>query len=61
MNISKNNRTSESPYCAFKNDTERKWALVSRDVRWVLVAALLVLADVPATKWSSLWRIIAGS
>jgi hypothetical protein len=29
------------PYCAFKNDVERRKALLSRDVRLVLVAAIL--------------------
>jgi hypothetical protein len=31
-----------SPYCAFKSDSSRLWALVSRDVRLVLVAVLVV-------------------
>lgn len=51
---------ADSPYCAFKDDQERKWALVSRDVRWVLVAVVFALSGVPAAKWQVLWRLIGG-
>lgn len=51
---------AESPYCAFKDDRERKWALVSRDVRWVLVAVAFALSGVPAEKWQFLLRLAAG-
>ena len=37
-----------------------KWALVSRDIRWVLVAGVLALSEVPAANWQALWRLIAG-
>jgi hypothetical protein len=51
---------ASSPYCAFKDDRERKWALVSRDIRWVLVAAVWALAGIPLAKWQALWRLIVG-
>jgi hypothetical protein len=44
-----------APYCAFKNDQARLFALISRDVRFVLIAAFFALTgahlDVP---WRSL-------
>lgn len=51
---------ADSPYCAFKDDRERKWALVSRDIRWVLVAVVFGLSGVPVAKWQALWRLIGG-
>lgn len=38
------------PYCAFKNDRARLWALVSRDIRLVLIAIIIafVAPSVPA-------------
>jgi len=51
---------AQSPYCAFKDDRERKWALVSRDVRWVLVAVVFALGGVPTAKWQTLWRLFGG-
>jgi hypothetical protein len=51
---------TDSPYCAFKDDRERKWALVSRDVRWVLVAVVFAVSEVPALKWQALWRLVVG-
>ena len=42
-----------SPYCAFKSDRDRLWALISRDIRLVLIAITLGAATwVPAT-WLS--------
>ena len=35
-------RESLSPYDTFKSDRDRLWALISRDVRIVLVAAICV-------------------
>lgn len=32
------------PYCAFKNDHERRLALVSRDVRLSLIAVIVMLS-----------------
>jgi hypothetical protein len=53
-------RGDGSPYVAFRDDRCRMWALVSRDVRWVLVALVLALGEVPTAKWHALWRIIGG-
>jgi hypothetical protein len=33
-------RATQNPYCAFKNDRERRIALLSRDIRIVIVVAL---------------------
>ncbi|SFI03080.1 hypothetical protein SAMN04515618_10896 [Collimonas sp. OK307] len=35
----------ESPYCAFKDDRHRLWALISRDIRAVVVCAILLFAE----------------
>ena len=35
----------ESPYCAFKDDRRRMWALVSRDVRLVRVVIVLAYGE----------------
>lgn len=48
------------PYCAFKDDKERRFALISRDVRFVLQAliwssggtALLKLVDFLTARWT---------
>lgn len=60
MTLRKLNTDADSPYCAFKNDRERKWALVSRDIRWVLVAVIFALSGVPIVEWRVFWRFIAG-
>jgi len=60
MNIRKPGEGPHSPYVAFKDDRERKWALVSRDVRWVLVALLFAWGGVPAAQWQAIWKLIAG-
>lgn len=60
MTLRKFGAGTDSPYVAFKDDRERKWALVSRDIRWVLVAGVMALSGVPAVKWQTLWRLIAG-
>ena len=42
-----------NPYCGFKSDIERRRALRSRDVRIVVVVALLVLgSDFVKTEWA---------
>lgn len=38
---SRNNQERRSPYCAFRSDRHRLWALVSRDIRSVLIAAAI--------------------
>lgn len=43
-----------SPYCAFKNDRARLWALVSRDVRLVVVALIMALAGGSALRLPAL-------
>lgn len=60
MNIGKHGEGPHSPYVAFKDDRERKWALVSRDVRWVLVALFLAWGGVPSSQWHALWKLLAG-
>ena len=42
------------PYCAFRSDRDRRLALVSRDVRYVVVVALVSLGgyEIP-------WRALA--
>ena len=42
-----------NPYCAFTDDHERRRALVSRDVRLVLIAAISALGAAPAA--ASAW------
>lgn len=42
-----------NPYCAFSNDQERRRALMSRDVRMVLIAAISALGAAPAA--ASAW------
>lgn len=36
--------TRSNPYCSFKNDRDRLWALVARDVRDIAIVALLLTA-----------------
>ena len=45
MNTQRSRVSSDSPYVAFKDDRERKWALVSRDVRLVLIDLAPVFPD----------------
>lgn len=49
-----------SPYVAFKDDRERRWALVSRDVRLVLIALLLAIGEGAALKWPAVWHFFTG-
>lgn len=50
-----------SPYCVFKSDHHRLWALISRDVRLVLIACLLAVAAPSAPSQLSLaWAAIVG-
>lgn len=46
-----------SPYCAFKSDKHRLWALVSRDVRLVICACIVVVTGAPFAPW--LMQLIA--
>lgn len=49
-----------SPYVAFTDDRQRKWALVSRDIRLVLVALIFALGGGAALKWQTVWQVIGG-
>lgn len=60
MNFGKGEAGSRSPYVAFTDDRERKWALVSRDVRWVLVALFLALGEGHPISWTGVWKFISG-
>jgi len=60
MNGRKVGEGPHSPYVAFRDDKERKWALVSRDVRWVAVAIVFAFAGIPTGKWLAMWRFVAG-
>jgi len=44
-----------NPYCAFQDDRERRRALVSRDVRLVVIAVATVFARLPATAHAWAW------
>ena len=50
------------PYCAFQDDQERRRALVSRDVRLVLIAIAGVVASAPAVPhaWAWLLQLLHG-
>jgi|GEM_PF-3094911 len=50
----------DSPYVAFRDDRERKWALVSRDVRLVLVALILTAGGGAALKWPAVWHFFTA-
>jgi hypothetical protein len=61
MSASKSSPTgTRSPYVAFTDDRQRKWALVSRDVRLVLIALILALGGGAALKWPLLWHVLSG-
>lgn len=42
------------PYCAFKNDVERRKALIARDVRLVLIAGISTVIGV-STHWKEIF------
>jgi len=44
-----------NPYCAFEDDQERRRALVSRDVRLVLIALVSAVASIPAAQYAWPW------
>lgn len=50
----------DSPYIAFKDDRERRWALVSRDVRLVLITLLFAIGEGTALKWPAVWHFFTG-
>lgn len=56
------NPSERSPYSAFRSDRDRLWALVSRDVRLVLIALLVAVATPPAVSpLSQVWAFIVRS
>lgn len=42
-------RNPKEPYCAFKDDRERRLALIARDVRFTAVVLIVALA--PNASW----------
>lgn len=58
MSSGKSNDDSGSPYVAFKSDRERKWALVSRDIRLVLIFAFFAFTGAPGNQWGVLLKFI---
>lgn len=53
------NLSERSPYWAFRSDRDRLWALISRDVRLVLIAVLVAAGSRPAASFlSQLWAFI---
>lgn len=48
----------DSPYVAFKDDKERRRALMSRDVRLVLVVLILTAGGAGLGRWTDLLRLI---
>lgn len=52
----------DSPYCSFKSDRDRLWALVSRDIRLVLIMAVVAFAGPPITSRAyQLWSLVSGA
>lgn len=51
----------DSPYCSFKNDRHRLWALVSRDIRLVIVCGLLVFGPPILTRGRIFLSWFSGS
>ncbi|MDQ7306473.1 hypothetical protein O0J71_05950 [Stenotrophomonas sp. Sm3119] len=41
----RSSRSSDAPYCAFKDDRARLHALISRDIRFVLIAAVFAISS----------------
>lgn len=60
MNTQRSRVSSDSPYVAFKDDRERKWALVSRDVRLVLIALIFAAGGGVALQWPTAWHVFTG-
>lgn len=52
---------AHSPYVAFKDDRERRLALMSRDAKTVALALIFVLGGATAAPhWKMLWGLIGG-
>lgn len=50
----------DSPYVAFKDDRDRRLALVSRDIRLVLIVLILALGKGTALEWPAVWLFFTG-
>jgi hypothetical protein len=52
-----------APYCAFKNDRDRLLALVSRDIRKVLIVIVLAMVAGPpvVARLPVLWSAVLAS
>jgi hypothetical protein len=48
------------PYCAFVDDRERRLALMSRDIRLVLIAFVGLVSASSAKAWPALLGLIVG-
>lgn len=46
-----------SPYCAFRSDRDRLWALISRDLRLVLIAGIAIMSST-SVPWSKIWTAL---
>lgn len=55
--VNKRRQSVGSPYCVFQNDRDRLWALVSRDVRLVLIAGIMVMSST-SIPWSKIRAIL---
>lgn len=55
--VNKGRQSAGSPYCVFRNDRDRLWALVSRDVRLVLIAGIMVMSStsIPWSKFGAIF------
>lgn len=52
---------AHTPYVAFKDDRERRLALMSRDVTRVVIALIFVIGGVTTyPHWRMLWGFIGG-
>lgn len=52
-------QTPPDPYTSFKNDRERLWALISRDLRFVVctIAVVICAPQIAPAVFLWLWRI----
>ena len=41
---------TKNPYCEFKNDRERRNALIARDIRIVLVSLVVAVSGTPVSR-----------
>jgi hypothetical protein len=60
MTSRKPDEGAKSPYCAFRSDRERLWALISRDIRWVLVVGLMAITNLPVEKLRGVLQLFGG-